>query len=134
MSPKDPLSLTFSALADPTRRDILDRLRRRPLTVSDLAQHYPMSRAAVSQHLTVLERAELVRRNRRGQWIDCSITPASLDEAAQWIEQQRAAWNERLDRLEDYLTAAHPPTTAPAEPAENPLTTPEESSQEGEEQ
>lgn len=135
MPPKDPLSVTFSALADPTRRDILNRLRRQPLTVSDLAQHYPMSRAAVSQHLSVLERAELVRRNRRGQWIDCSITPASLDEAAQWIEQQRAEWNERLDRLQDYLSAAHPPANAPPEPAADPPAnpSPEASSQEGEE-
>lgn len=113
MPPKDPLSVTFSALADPTRRDILNRLRRRPLTVSDLAKHYPMSRAAVSQHLSVLERAELVRRNRRGQWIDCAVTPASLDEAARWIEKQRAEWNDRLDRLEDHLGSAHPPRTAP---------------------
>ncbi|MCH8561821.1 metalloregulator ArsR/SmtB family transcription factor [Nesterenkonia sp. LB17] len=97
------MSVTFSALADPTRRDILDRLRRRPLTVSELAKHYPMSRAGVSQHLSVLERAELVSRNRRGQWIDCSITPASLDEASQWIENQRRQWNERLDHLEEYL-------------------------------
>lgn len=110
MPPKDPLSVTFSALADPTRRDILNRLRRRPLTVSELAKHYPMSRAAVSQHLSVLERAELVSRNRRGQWIDCAIAPASLDEAAQWIEQQRAEWNERLDRLDRYLSRASPPT------------------------
>lgn len=126
MPPKDPLSVTFSALADPTRRDILVRLRRRPLAVSELAQHYPMSRAAVSQHLSVLERAELVHRNRRGQWIDCSIDPASLDEAAQWIETQRAEWSERLDRLQDYLSSTPPPTDQPTHPL------PKDSSPEGE--
>lgn len=101
---KDPLSMTFNALADPTRRDILARLRKHPLTVSDLAERYAMSRAGVSQHLTVLERANLVRRSRRGQWMECTLSPAALDPASEWIEQQRAEWNERLDRLEQHLT------------------------------
>lgn len=107
---KDPLSMTFSALADPTRRDILARLRKHPLTVSDLAEHYAMSRAGVSQHLTVLERADLVQRSRRGQWMECTLSPAALDPASQWIEQQRVEWKERLDRLEEHIgrkTALH---------------------------
>ncbi|MGJ9405508.1 ArsR/SmtB family transcription factor [Nesterenkonia aurantiaca] len=108
------MSVTFSALADPTRRDILNRLRRRPLTVSELAAHYPMSRAAISQHLSVLERAELVSRNRRGQWVDCSITPASLNEAGQWIEQQRTEWDDRLNRLDNYLASQPAPQDEPA--------------------
>lgn len=102
--PKDPLSITFSALADPTRRDILTRLRKHPLTVGELAEHYAMSRAGVSQHLTVLERADLVQRSRRGQWIECTLSTATLDPASQWIEEQRAEWNERLDRLEHHLS------------------------------
>lgn len=104
MQAKDPLSIIFSALADPTRRDILARLRRHPLTVSELAEHYAMSRAGVSQHLTVLERADLVRRSRRGQWMECALSPAALNPASQWIEQQRAEWNGRLDRLEQHLS------------------------------
>jgi DNA-binding transcriptional ArsR family regulator len=89
MAARDRLSVAFAALADPTRRDILMRLRNGPLTVSDLAAHYPISRPAVSQHLTVLEKAGLVARGRRAQWNDCSLATASLDEAAAWIEQQR---------------------------------------------
>ncbi|MCA9858682.1 MAG: winged helix-turn-helix transcriptional regulator [Thermomicrobiales bacterium] len=99
----DQLSQTFAALADPTRRDILMRLRDGSRTVSDLAEHYPMSRPAISQHLTVLENAGLIARDRRAQWTDCSLAAASLDEAAAWIAQQRAEWNERFDLLDDYL-------------------------------
>ena len=115
MPPRDPLSITFSTLADPTRRDILGRLRRHPLTVSDLSRHYPMSRAAVSQHLSVLERADLVRRNRRGQWIECSLSPRALDPAQEWIEQQRAEWNERL---EHYLKRKTPSQDEPTQEGE----------------
>jgi len=103
MIARDQLSVAFAALADPTRRDILVRLRSGPLTVSDLAVHYPMSRPAVSQHLTVLEKAGLVARSRRAQWNDCSLATASLDEAAAWIERQRADWTERFDLLEEHL-------------------------------
>ena len=104
MTARDQLSVAFAALADPTRRDILMRLRSGPLTVSDLAARYPMSRPAVSQHLTVLEKAGLVARDRRGQWNDCSLAIASLDEAAAWIEQQRADWTERFDLLDEHLS------------------------------
>ena len=100
---RDSLSVTFAALADPTRRDILVRLRRGPQSVGELAAHYPMSRPAVSQHLTVLEKAGLVSRDRRAQWHDCSLATASLDEAAAWIAQQRAEWTDRFDRLEEHL-------------------------------
>nr|AGO97176.1 AsrR family transcription regulator [Streptomyces sp. CNT-179] len=103
MVARDRLSMEFAALADPTRRDILTRLRGGSLTVSDLAEHYPISRAAVSQHLTVLEKAGLVTRDRRGQWIDCALSPLYLDEAAAWIEQQRADWAERFDLLDEHL-------------------------------
>lgn len=103
MAVRDPLSVAFAALADPTRRDILVRLRSGPLTVSDLAAHYPMSRPAVSQHLAVLEKAGLVARGRRAQWNDYSLAIASLDEAAAWIEQQRADWTGRFDLLDEHF-------------------------------
>ena len=103
MVARDRLSVAFAALADPTRRDILRRLRSGSLTVSNLAVHYPMSRPAVSQHLTVLEKAGLVARGRRGQWNDCYLATASLDEVAAWIEQQRADWTERFDLLDEHL-------------------------------
>jgi DNA-binding transcriptional ArsR family regulator len=96
MAARDRLSEGFAALADPTRRDILMRLRSGPLTVSDLAVRYPMSRSAVSQHLKVA-------RGRRAQWNDCSLSTAGLDEAAAWIEQQRADWTERFDLLDEHL-------------------------------
>jgi len=108
MEREDRLSSSFAALADPTRRDILLRLRTGPLTVSTLATYYPMSRPAVSQHVSVLEKAGLVERNRRAQWTECSLTQDSLNEVAAWIEQQRTAWNERFDRLEDYLAKEKP--------------------------
>ncbi|WP_437583248.1 ArsR/SmtB family transcription factor [Paramicrobacterium sp. CJ85] len=105
MSARDRLSVAFAALADPTRRDILTRLRSGPLTITELATNYPMSRPAVSQHVSVLEKAGLVARDKRSQWIDCSLEAASLDEAAAWIEQQRAEWNERFDFLDEHLRA-----------------------------
>lgn len=103
MSASDPLSAAFAALADPTRRDILARLRTGPLTVSDLASCYPISRPAVSQHLGVLEKAGLVARDRRAQWRECRLETESLDAAADWIAQQRADWTERFDILDAHL-------------------------------
>src|SRR5699024_4754288 len=102
MATEDRLSSSFAALADPTRRDILLRLRNGPLTVSELATYYLMSRPAVSQHLAVLEKAGLVERNRRAQWNECTPSQDSFNETAAWIEPQRTAGNERFDRLEDY--------------------------------
>lgn len=106
---QDRLSMAFSALADPTRRDMLMRLRRSTLTVSELAAQYPMSRPAISQHLRVLERAGLVSRDRRAQWNDCSLQSSSLDEAAEWIEQQRREWGERFDLLDEHLKSRRQP-------------------------
>ena len=103
MVERDRLTVAFAALADPTRRDILTRLRGGPLTVGDLAGNYPMSRPAISQHLAVLERAGLVTRDRRAQWNDCSLVTTSLDEAAVWIEQQRADWTDRFDLLDEHF-------------------------------
>jgi DNA-binding transcriptional ArsR family regulator len=114
MSVRDPLSVAFAALADPTRRDILERLRRGPQTAGDLAARYPISRPAVSQHLAVLEKAGLVSRDRRAQWNDCSLTSQSLDAVSAWIEQQRADWNERFDLLEAHLEARRASKTEPS--------------------
>lgn len=98
------LNSAFAALADPTRRDILQRLQIEPMTVGQLAKHYPMSRPAISQHLSVLDKAGLIQRRRRAQWIECVLVEDALDEVASWVEQQRAEWAGRLDRLEVYLT------------------------------
>ncbi|MDN5889058.1 MAG: metalloregulator ArsR/SmtB family transcription factor [Yaniella sp.] len=103
MKNDDQLSSAFAALADATRRNILQRLREGPVTVSELAAYYPISRPAISQHLAVLEKAGLVQRNRRAQWSECSLTTDGLMDVANWITAQQAVWNERFDRLEEYL-------------------------------
>lgn len=99
----DHLSLTFSALADPTRRAILARLAEGETTVTELAAPFAMTLPAVTKHLKVLERAGLVIRGREAQWRPCRLEAKPLQEAVGWIEQYRQFWEERLDRLEDYL-------------------------------
>lgn len=99
----DHLSLTFSALADPTRRAILARLAEGETTVTELAAPFEMTLPAVTKHLKVLERAGLVIRGREAQWRPCRLEAKPLQEAVGWIEQYRQFWEERLDRLEDYL-------------------------------
>jgi DNA-binding transcriptional ArsR family regulator len=99
----DHLSLTFSALADPTRRAILARLAEGETTVTELAAPFEMTLPAVTKHLKVLERAGLVIRGREAQWRPCRLEAKPLQEAVSWIEQYRQFWEERLDRLEDYL-------------------------------
>lgn len=110
-STQDLLDRQFAALADATRRDLLTRLRQGPATVTELAGHYPITRAGISQHLTVLEKAELLTRTRRGKWVECQLTQTGLDQAAAWLEEQRAQWNDRLERLEDHLNGQPPNTT-----------------------
>jgi DNA-binding transcriptional ArsR family regulator len=100
----DPLSATFSALADPTRRAILARLVDGEAPVTELAAAFPMSLPAVSKHLKVLERAGLVERRRHAQWRPCRLAPEPLKEVAAWVERYRQLWEERLDRLDDYLS------------------------------
>jgi DNA-binding transcriptional ArsR family regulator len=97
----------FHALADPTRRGIVERLTRGPASVSDLAGPLPMSLPAVVQHLNVLETSGLVSSGKVGRVRTCQIEPAVLRTAEDWIRQQRTAWEDRLDRLGDYL-AEHP--------------------------
>ena len=99
----DHLSVTFAALADPTRRAILARLASGECSVTELAEPFEMSMPAVSKHLRVLERAGLIARGREAQWRPCRIDAAPLKEVADWTERYRAFWEERFDRLELYL-------------------------------
>jgi len=99
----DRLSTTFSALADPTRRAILARLVLGETSVSDLAKPFDMSLPAVSKHLKVLEHAGLITRGREAQWRPCRIEPEALKGVDDWLERYRQLWEERLDRLDDYL-------------------------------
>ena len=99
----DPLSAKFAALADPTRRAILARLALGETTVSELAEPFDMSGPAVSKHLKVLERAGLIARGREAQWRPCRLEATALMEVDAWLAEYRRLWNERLDRLDDYL-------------------------------
>jgi DNA-binding transcriptional ArsR family regulator len=101
--PADQLSLTFAALADPTRRAILARLAKGGATVTELAEPFDMTLPAVSKHLKVLERAGLIARGREAQWRPCTLEARRLKEADDWLERYRALWEQRLDRLESYL-------------------------------
>ena len=98
------LDQTLMALADPTRRAILQRLSRGEARVTDLAQPFAISLNSVSKHIRVLERADLVRRRRAGREHLLSFNPPPLDEAAAWIETQRTFWTARLDALERELS------------------------------
>jgi len=99
----DPLSLVFGALADPTRRAILTRLRTGPATVAELGRPFDMSGPAVSKHLRVLERAGLVSRSRVAQARPAALEAAPLQQVATWTEEFREFWDARYDRLDDYL-------------------------------
>ena len=99
------LDQTLAALADPTRRAILERLTRGEARVTELAEPFSMSLNAVSKHIRTLERARLVRRRRRGREHVLSLEPRPLGDAAAWIEGQRDFWNARLDALEALLDA-----------------------------
>ena len=99
----DTLSVVFSALADPTRRAILERLSRGEATVLELAAPFAMSLPAVSKHLKVLERAGLISRGREAQWRPCRLEAQALQGAADWLDEYRQLWEERLDRLGEYL-------------------------------
>src|ERR1700676_3986969 len=101
---QDRLTSTFAALADPTRRAILAHLMSGDATVSELAEPFEMSMAAISKHLKVLEKAGLITRARAAQGPPCRIKAAPLKDVADWVENYRMAWEERLDRLHNYLT------------------------------
>lgn len=98
-----PLDLAFQALADPTRRAMVERLARGPASVSELKAPFHMSLPAVMQHLAVLETSRLVVSQKSGRVRTCRINPPALAEAERWIEGLRLEWERRLDRLGDYL-------------------------------
>ncbi len=97
------LDSLFTALSDPTRRDIVARLSGGEATVTELAAPYAMSMQAVSQHIRVLERCGLISQGRHRQTRPCRLEPAALEAASSWIEESRRAWSERMDRLETHL-------------------------------
>src|SRR5947209_6113792 len=99
----DPLSATFAALADPTRRAILARLSRGETSVTELAQPFAMSGPAVSKHLKVLEKAGLISRSREAQWRPAKLEPAALKAVTEWLDNYRRLWEQSFDRLDDYL-------------------------------
>lgn len=99
----DPLSSTFAALADPTRRAIIERLAAGEASVGELAAPFTMSLPAVSRHLNVLEQAGLIRREKAAQWRRCRLEPGGLAAAASWLKRHERFWNESLDRLEVLL-------------------------------
>ncbi len=101
--PPDPLSTTFAALADPTRRAILTRLATGETSVKELAEPFAMTLPAVTKHLKVLQRAGLITQGRRAQWRPCRLEAKPLREVADWIEHYRQFWDESFDRLDDYL-------------------------------
>src|SRR5262245_37282427 len=116
MSP-DRLSAIFAALADPTRRAILVRLSSGQATVTELAAPFAMSLPAISKHLKVLENAGLISRGRDAQWRPCRLEAQPIKEAADWLEQYRAAWEDRLDRLDQFLTQVqHAPAPSDTTP------------------
>jgi DNA-binding transcriptional ArsR family regulator len=113
----EPLDLVFKALADPTRRELVDRLTYGPATVSELARPLPMSLPAVVQHLQVLEASGLVRSDKVGRVRTCRIDPDTLTTAEGWIADRKALWRQRLDRLGEYLAIHDETISAPGAPA-----------------
>jgi DNA-binding transcriptional ArsR family regulator len=100
---RDPLSLVFAALADPTRRAMLTRLRRGPATVNEIGEPFDMTGPAVSKHLRVLERAGLVARGRIAQSRPATLRAEPMKQVAEWADGFREFWDQRFDRLDDYL-------------------------------
>ena len=99
----DPLSTTFAALADPTRRAILARLANGEASVKDLAAPFDMSQPAISKHLRVLERAGLIEQGRQAQWRPRRLRAGPLRDIADWVDQYRRHWDESFERLDEYL-------------------------------
>ena len=99
----DQLSVTFAALADPTRRAILARLAKGEAPVTELAKPFDLSLPGISKHLKVLQRAGLVRQSRNAQWRPCRLEPARLKEASEWVGEYQRFWDERFQRLDEVL-------------------------------
>jgi DNA-binding transcriptional ArsR family regulator len=100
----DSLTLTFAALADPTRRSILTRLAEGEATVTEIAAPFPLSLPAISRHLTVLEHAGLIVRSREAQWRRSRLEAQPLDDAVEWMLARKRTWEARMDRLDAHLT------------------------------
>lgn len=101
--PLDPLTATFAALADPTRRAILARLALGETSVKELAEPFEITPPAITKHLKVLERAGLITRSRHAQWRPCRLEPVPLKQVADWVERYRENWEQSFSRLDDYL-------------------------------
>ena len=99
----DPLTATFSALADPTRRAILERLGRGEASAGELAEPFGISKPAISKHLKVLENAKLIVRKKDAQWRRCQLQPGALKAASDWIAQYQRFWESQFDALAEYL-------------------------------
>jgi DNA-binding transcriptional ArsR family regulator len=100
---EDDLSMTFAALADPTRRAILARLAQGEATVLELAEPFDLKLPTVSKHLKVLQRAGLISQGRKAQWRPCKLEPARLKDVSEWVEHYRHIWEQRFGRLDEYL-------------------------------
>jgi DNA-binding transcriptional ArsR family regulator len=116
---REPVDLLFHALADPTRREMVEHLSRGPASVSELARPLQMSLPAVFQHLQVLETSGLIQSEKVGRVRTCSIRAGALQSAEQWISERRTSWERRLDRLGDYL-AEHPDTDRDSDSDQDP--------------
>jgi len=97
------LDAVFAALSDPTRRRIVEKLARRPLTVGEIASEFAISQPGISKHVRILEECGLLRREVEGRYHRCTLAPEPMAAASAWIEKQRAFWNATLDRLDVYL-------------------------------
>ncbi|MEX2420201.1 MAG: metalloregulator ArsR/SmtB family transcription factor [Actinomycetota bacterium] len=105
------LDRTFSALADPKRRDILEHLSRGPASISELAQPFGISLPGVMKHVRILEEAHLVTTEKNGRTRECRLGPEQMDDVTRWIEMQHERWERRLDRLEAYIERKRGGTT-----------------------
>lgn len=101
----DPVTATFTALADPTRRAILARLALGEASVGELTEPFPMSMPAISKHLRILEKAELITRTKEAQWRRCKLRPDGFRTAASWLRDYETFWSESFDRLAEHLAS-----------------------------
>jgi DNA-binding transcriptional ArsR family regulator len=111
----DRLSVTFAALADPTRRAILSRLSKGEASVTELAKPFDLSLPGISKHLKVLQHAGLVRQSRKAQWRPCRLDGAGLKEAAGWVAEYRQFWDDSFERLDEYLATVQKEETNDSE-------------------
>ncbi|MGH1480549.1 MAG: ArsR/SmtB family transcription factor [Geminicoccales bacterium] len=114
----DSVTATFAALADPTRRAILARLSHGEASVSELSEPFPMSMPAISKHLKILEKADLITRTKSAQWRQCNLRPEGFRIAAAWLQDYERFWSESFDRLAEHLTRAEDPDRHPTHPIE----------------